>query len=58
LGNFGGPTPTVVPLRGSPALGAGSVALVPKGITIDQRGKPRIVGGKVDIGAVESQASP
>ena len=43
------------PLPGSPAIGAGSTALIPSGITTDQRGEPRIVNGTVDIGAVESQ---
>ena len=58
LGNHGGPTQTVVPLAGSPVLAAGLVAKVPAGITTDQRGLPRVVNGKVDIGAVEVQASP
>jgi SdrD B-like domain len=51
----GGFTKTMLPLSGSPAIGAGLVAYVPKGITTDQRGLPRIVNGKVDIGAVEVQ---
>ena len=55
LANNGGPTQTMVPLTGSPALGAGSVALVPAGVTTDQRGFSRVVNGKVDIGAVEVQ---
>jgi len=55
LGNNGGPTQTEVPLSGSPAIGAGSVALIPAGVTTDQRGLPRVVDGKVDIGAVEVQ---
>jgi hypothetical protein len=59
LGDFGGPTQTIVPLGGSPALGNGSTSLVPPGIATDQRGDPRVVGGKVDIGSVEVQrASP
>jgi hypothetical protein len=53
LGNYGGPTQTVLPETGSPAIGAGSVRLIPPGITTDQRGQPRTIGGKVDIGAVE-----
>jgi hypothetical protein len=53
LGNYGGPTQTMYPLAGSPALAAGSTALIPSGFTTDQRGLPRVVGGKVDIGAVE-----
>ena len=55
LGNHGGPSQTQFPLAGSPAIGAGSVALVPTGDTTDQRGFARVVGGKVDIGAVELQ---
>jgi len=57
LGNNGGPTHTLVPLPGSPAIDAGNNKLIPSGITTDQRGLPRIVGKAVDIGAVEFQAS-
>jgi hypothetical protein len=53
LGNNGGPTETVIPQTGSAAIGNGSVSLIPAGITTDQRGKPRTINGKVDIGAVE-----
>jgi PKD repeat protein len=51
LGNYGGPTQTMPPLPGSPAIGAGSTV----GITFtnDQRGYPREQNGLVDIGAVE-----
>ncbi len=38
LQNNGGPTETMAPLPGSPAIAAGSVALIPAGITTDQRG--------------------
>jgi hypothetical protein len=55
LGNYGGPTQTMALLPGSPALDAGSNALLPTGLTTDQRGLPRIVNGTVDIGAFESQ---
>ena len=55
LGNYGGPTETIPLLPGSPAIDAGSNALVPPGVTTDQRGLPRIVNGVVDIGAFESQ---
>ena len=59
LGNYGGPTKTMIPLASSPATKAGSVSLIPAGVTTDQRGLPRVVGGKVDIGAVEiQQAAP
>ena len=60
LANNGGPTQTMALLAGSPAINAGSNALVPAGITTDQRGPgfPRIRGGTVDIGAFESSAPP
>jgi hypothetical protein len=61
LGNYGGPTKTrapkpLNPATGvfSPAINAGDPSLVPAGVMTDQRGAPRIKGGKVDIGAVES----
>ena len=41
-------------LPGSPAIDAGNNALIPAGVTTDQRGLPRIVNGIVDIGAFES----
>ena len=41
-------------LPGSPAIDAGNNALIPAGVTTDQRGLPRIVNGVVDIGAFES----
>jgi hypothetical protein len=53
LGRYGGATDTQPPLPGSPAIGHGSLALVPAGITVDQRGGGRFVGGKVDIGSAE-----
>ncbi len=54
LGNYGGPTQTMALLPGSPAIDAGNNALIPSGVTTDQRGVPRIVDGTVDIGAFES----
>lgn len=51
LGNYGGSTPTMHPLPGSPAIDAAG-ATDPGGT--DQRGFPRFVGGALDIGAVES----
>jgi predicted outer membrane repeat protein len=53
LQNNGGPTQTMALLPGSPAIDAGSNALLGK-ITTDQRGLPGIVNGTVDIGAFES----
>jgi hypothetical protein len=40
-------------LSGSPAIDAGSNALVPVGTVTDQRGFPRIINGTVDVGAFE-----
>jgi hypothetical protein len=51
----GGPTQTMALLPGSPAIDAGSNALIPSGITTDQRGFARVVNGTVDIGAFESR---
>ncbi len=50
LGNYGGPTPTMPLLPGSPAIGAGTATGAP---TVDQRGESR--SGHVDIGAFQSQ---
>ena len=44
---------TMALLPGSPAIDAGSNALIPSGLTTDQRGLPRIMNGTVDIGAFE-----
>ena len=55
LGYYGGTTRTIPLLPGSPAINTGSNALIPSGVTEDQRGLARIVDGTVDIGAYESQ---
>ena len=55
LGNYGGPTQTMPPLPGSPAIDACTNGT---SFTTDQRGFPRVVGPFADIGAVEFQASP
>ncbi len=57
LADNGGPTKTIALLAGSPAINAGSNALIPGGISFDQRGNgfARIYGGTVDIGAFELQ---
>ncbi len=59
LADNGGPTETMALLPGSPAIDAGDNALIPSGVTTDQRGSgyPRIVNGTVDIGAYELQAA-
>ena len=64
LAENGGPTQTIALLHGSPAKGAGSVALAVDPTTgqplaTDERGAgfARVVNGKVDIGALESSAA-
>ena len=59
LANNGGPTQTMALLPGSLAIDAGNNALIPGGVTTDQRGtgNPRIVNGSVDIGAFEFQGT-
>ena len=57
LQNNGGTVETVALLPGSPALGTADPAVaISNGLTTDERGLPRIVGGKIDIGALETQA--
>ncbi len=58
LADFGGPTQTMALLSGSPAIDAGNNALIPGGITTDQRGFARIASSTVDIGAYEAQPIP
>jgi hypothetical protein len=61
LGNYGGPTQTMIPLPGSPAICAGSMAAIPGGLTADQRGDGRTTtyGGTPcnDAGAVQTNYS-
>ncbi|MFO0927301.1 MAG: choice-of-anchor Q domain-containing protein, partial [Gemmataceae bacterium] len=52
LQNNGGPTLTHLPLAGSRAINAGN-NLLAVGLFVDQRGRPRLAGLRVDIGAVE-----
>ncbi|MCE7951418.1 MAG: hypothetical protein DYH18_10000 [Xanthomonadales bacterium PRO7] len=54
LASNGGPTQTMLPLTGSPLIDAGDPAF--SGLSTDQRGAgfPRIINGRVDIGAVET----
>jgi hypothetical protein len=56
LGNYGGPTPTMPPLPGSPAIDAGSDS-VTNSLVTDQRGFRRRAGASVDLGAVEMQVA-
>jgi hypothetical protein len=55
LQDNGGPTPTMAPLLGSPAIAAGDITGAPR---TDQRGAPRIFNDTIDIGAYEVQAAP
>ena len=57
LANNGGSTLTHALSEGSPAVNAGNNDHA-AGLTTDQRGQPRIVGGIVDIGAYESEFLP
>ena len=58
LGGYGGPTQTLLPQPGSPAICAGSAALIPSGLTTDQRGFSRTTTYSgtscVDLGAVQT----
>lgn len=55
LAQNGGPTQTMMPLPGGPAVGGGNAQLAID--TIDQRGFSRTTNGTVDIGAVQSHYS-
>jgi hypothetical protein len=50
LGQYGGPTPTMPPLPGSPAIDVATNGTI---FFTDQRRLPRIVGAFADLGAVE-----
>jgi len=52
LQNNGGLTQTQLPAGTSPVVNAGDPAFTPPPST-DQRGLPRVAGGRIDIGAVE-----
>ncbi|MBW4677408.1 MAG: putative Ig domain-containing protein [Desmonostoc geniculatum HA4340-LM1] len=58
LANNGGATQTHALVAGSAAINAGNSAFIPSGVTTDQRGTTRIIGGTVDIGAYESPFIP
>ena len=51
LGDYGGPTPTMPLLAGSPAIDRANIAFCP---STDQRGRARPFGSGCDIGAFES----
>jgi hypothetical protein len=68
LGGYGGPTQTMPPLAGSPAIDAGDASLLPpdtldingngnvtEPLPLDEQGASRVSGGKLDIGACEYQ---
>ncbi len=56
LADNGGPTLTHLPQTGSPAIDAGDPGFSSP-ISTDQRGQTRVLGPRIDIGAVEVQAS-
>lgn len=63
LDDYGGPTPTMPPLAGSPAIDRGSNALAVRfldgtPLAGDQRGYYRIVNGTADVGSVEINSTP
>jgi hypothetical protein len=63
LANYGGPTQTMIPLPGSPAICAGLASAIPSGLTTDQRGYPNTnstypgYAACVDAGAVQTNYS-
>jgi hypothetical protein len=58
LANNGGPTLTMLPGPTSPAINAGTNALIPPGVLADQRGfVPRVNKPDIDLGAVEVGAA-
>jgi hypothetical protein len=54
LASNGGPTQTLLPQAGSPAINAGK----PSDLVVDARGLSRLAGAKPDAGAVETGAGP
>ena len=62
LANYGGPTLTMALQPGSPAYNAGDPNFDPNAfspaMTTDQRGRPRVRGGRLDIGAYEAPPPP
>jgi hypothetical protein len=57
LKNNGGPTATMLPNSGSPVVGGGDPSFA-KDLKTDQRGfTPRVSNGKIDLGAVQANAT-
>jgi hypothetical protein len=56
LQDNGGPTPTLAILRTSPAFGGGNIN-VPDLPTTDQTGRPRVINGRLDLGAFQYQGT-
>ena len=52
---YGGPTQTLALLPDSPAIDAGDPTVLLSDPTTDQRGLPRVINGRADIGAFEVQ---
>jgi hypothetical protein len=52
LADNGGPTHTHLPANNSPVVNAGDPAFAPPPAT-DQRGRLRVMDGRIDIGSVE-----
>ncbi len=50
----GGTVPTMLPMPGSPAIQVGDPTQVPLGLATDERGFPRLTGGKLDVGAAQT----
>lgn len=57
LTDNGGPTRTLLPGSGSGVIDQGDAAAAVS-LTVDQRGKPRFAGSKLDIGAVQITLGP
>lgn len=57
LDDYGGLTPTLAPMIGSPVIDAGAEFGDPACPSMDQRGIPRSFGERCDIGAVEATST-
>jgi CSLREA domain-containing protein len=54
LNGTGALVQTMLPMPGSPAIEAGSLASLPWGVTTDERGFPRLSGAFLDLGAAQT----